>query len=79
MLGLPTDQTSGSTDSTTEFGVKDIFQLPKRVLLSAYSCTECGRCTAVCPANITGKKLSPRKIIMDIRDRCEEVSHTRCV
>lgn len=74
MLGLPTEQTSENTGTSTEFGVKDIFQLPKRVLLSAYSCTECGRCTSVCPANITGKKLSPRKIIMDIRDRCEEVS-----
>jgi heterodisulfide reductase subunit C len=76
MLGLPTHQTAENTEASSEFGVKDIFQLPKRVLLSAYSCTECGRCTAVCPANITGKKLSPRKIIMDIRDRCEEVSRT---
>ena len=41
--------------------------------MDAYSCTECGRCTAACPANITGKKLSPRKILMDIRDRAEEV------
>jgi Fe-S oxidoreductase len=42
-------------------------------LLQAYSCTECGRCTAACPANLTGKKLSPRKIMMDVRDRAEEV------
>ena len=42
-------------------------------LLNSYSCTECGRCTSVCPANITGKKLSPRKIMMDTRDRIEEV------
>ncbi len=42
-------------------------------MLEAYSCTECGRCTAVCPANQTGKKLSPRKIMMDTRDRLEEV------
>ena len=41
--------------------------------MDAYSCTECGRCTAVCPANITGKKLSPRKIMMDTRDRIEEI------
>src|SRR5690606_31956566 len=41
--------------------------------LDAYTCTECGRCTAVCPANITGKKLSPRKIVMDVRDRAEEI------
>jgi Fe-S oxidoreductase len=42
-------------------------------MLDAYSCTECGRCTSVCPANLTGKKLSPRKVLMDIRDRAEEV------
>jgi Fe-S oxidoreductase len=42
-------------------------------LMAAYSCTECGRCTAECPANLTGKKLSPRKIMMDTRDRMEEV------
>jgi Fe-S oxidoreductase len=45
----------------------------KLQLLNSYSCTECGRCTSVCPANITGKKLSPRKIMMDTRDRIEEV------
>lgn len=55
------------------FGASDIFDLNQHQLLSAYSCTECGRCTAVCPANITGKKLSPRKIMMDTRDRLEEV------
>ena len=41
--------------------------------MAAYSCTECGRCTSECPANLTGKKLSPRKIMMDVRDRMEEV------
>lgn len=56
-----------------KFGANDIFDLNQHQLLSAYSCTECGRCTAVCPANITGKKLSPRKIMMDTRDRLEEV------
>lgn len=56
-----------------KFGASDIFDLNKVQLLNAYSCTECGRCTAVCPANITGKKLSPRKIMMDTRDRIEEV------
>lgn len=55
------------------FGAKDIMDLSWKNLLDAYSCTECGRCTAVCPANITGKKLSPRKIMMDTRDRLEEV------
>jgi heterodisulfide reductase subunit C len=57
-----------------KFGASDIFDLNKVQLLNAYSCTECGRCTAVCPANITGKKLSPRKILMSVRDRLEEVS-----
>ncbi|PWT97231.1 MAG: Fe-S oxidoreductase [Bacteroidetes bacterium] len=56
-----------------KFGAKDVFDLSWRNLLDAYSCTECGRCTAACPANITGKLLSPRKIMMDTRDRLEEV------
>ncbi len=60
-------------DEIPEFGASDIFDLSWKTLLDAYSCTECGRCTAVCPANITGKKLSPRKILMDIRDRATEV------
>lgn len=55
------------------FGAKDVRDLSWKNLLDAYSCTECGRCTAACPANITGKKLSPRKIMMDTRDRLEEV------
>ncbi|MDO5614673.1 MAG: (Fe-S)-binding protein, partial [Cruoricaptor ignavus] len=62
------------TDAVPEkFGASDIFDLNQVQLLNAYTCTECGRCTAVCPANITGKKLSPRKIMMDTRDRLEEV------
>ena len=55
------------------FGAKDVTDLSWKNLLDAYSCTECGRCTDVCPANLTGKKLSPRKIMMDTRDRLEEV------
>lgn len=63
-----------STDSTpSRFGAKDIFDLTWKQLLDAYTCTECGRCTSVCPANQTGKLLSPRKIMMDTRDRLEEV------
>ena len=58
---------------TDRFGVKDVFDLSWRNLLDAYSCTECGRCSAACPANITGKLLSPRKIMMATRDRLEEV------
>lgn len=55
------------------FGAKDVQDLKWVQLMNAYACTECGRCTASCPANITGKKLSPRKIMMDTRDRLEEV------
>ena len=67
-------QADTTTDASAErFGAKDIFDLNKVQLLNAYTCTECGRCTAVCPANITGKKLSPRKIMMDTRDRLEQV------
>jgi Fe-S oxidoreductase len=55
------------------FGAKDIQDLSWRNLMDAYSCTECGRCTEACPANQTGKVLSPRKIMMDTRDRMEEV------
>ncbi|ASE63073.1 (Fe-S)-binding protein [Chryseobacterium indologenes] len=57
----------------SKFGAEDIFDLNQVQLLNAYSCTECGRCTSVCPANITGKKLSPRLILMKTRDRLEEV------
>lgn len=56
-----------------KFGASDIQDLNWVQLMNAYTCTECGRCTAACPANITGKKLSPRKIMMDTRDRMEEV------
>jgi heterodisulfide reductase subunit C len=55
------------------FGAKDVTDLSWKHLLDAFSCTECGRCTEQCPANITGKKLSPRKIMMDTRDRAEAV------
>lgn len=56
-----------------KFGASDVMDLNWVQLLNAYTCTECGRCTSACPANITGKKLSPRKIMMDTRDRLEEV------
>lgn len=73
MLGLAADAGAATGGELPEFGANDIFGLSWKNLLDAYSCTECGRCTAVCPANLTGKKLSPRKIVMDIRDRMEEV------
>lgn len=55
------------------FGSNDVLNLSWKNLLDAYTCTECGRCTSVCPANMTGKKLSPRKVMMDVRDRTEEI------
>jgi ferredoxin len=67
---------AGAAEAPAEpgrFGAKDIQDLQTTDLLGAYSCTECGRCTAVCPANLTGKLLSPRKIMMDTRDRAEEI------
>ena len=60
-------------DDPKRFGAKDVTDLSWKSLLDAYTCTECGRCTSVCPANLTGKKLSPRKIVMDVRDRLEEI------
>jgi len=57
----------------SKFGASDVTDLNWVQLLNAYTCTECGRCTSACPANQTGKKLSPRKIMMDTRDRLEEV------
>ncbi|PHS62842.1 MAG: Fe-S oxidoreductase [Flavobacterium sp.] len=56
-----------------KFGASDVLDLSRTQLLNAYTCTECGRCTSSCPANQTGKKLSPRKIMMDTRDRLEEI------
>jgi heterodisulfide reductase subunit C len=72
MLNLPVETTQ-APPQPGKFGAKDIQDLSWKNLLDAYSCTECGRCTSVCPANLTGKKLSPRKIMMDTRDRMEEV------
>jgi ferredoxin len=74
MLGLA-DANAAATPPAEpgRFGAKDINDLTWNNLLAAYSCTECGRCTSECPANITGKKLSPRKIMMDTRDRMEDV------
>ena len=66
--------TGENTEPPRKFGAKDIQDLSWKNLLDAYSCTECGRCTAACPANITGKVLSPRKIMMDTRDRAEEIN-----
>ncbi len=62
-------------DEVSKFGAKDVQDLNWVQLMNAYTCTECGRCTSVCPANQTGKLLSPRKIMMDTRDRLEEVGN----
>lgn len=65
--------TEAEDETPEKFGASDVMDLNQFQLLSAYTCTECGRCTSACPANLTGKKLSPRKIMMDTRDRLEEV------
>lgn len=87
MMGLAeeTPAPESANGEIPKFGASDVFDLTWKNLLDAYSCTECGRCTASCPANITGKKLSPRKIMMDVRDRLEEVgknldtNNTNCI
>lgn len=74
MLGVnPETPQNAVTEEIPRFGAKDVNDLHWKNLLDAYTCTECGRCTAECPANITGKKLSPRKIMMDTRDRMTEI------
>ena len=62
-----------NTVAPESFGAKEATELTWKNLMDAYSCTECGRCSSACPANSTGKLLSPRKIMMDTRDRLEEV------
>ena len=68
---VPTEEEDASVPD--KFGASDVGDLNWVQLLNAYTCTECGRCTSSCPANLTGKELSPRKIMMDTRDRLEEV------
>jgi heterodisulfide reductase subunit C len=72
----PAYQVPEATGEPQKFGAKDVEDLSRKQLMDAYTCTECGRCTDVCPANLTGKLLSPRKIIMDTRDRLEEKGHS---
>lgn len=69
----PSAATPEGYQPPTSFGVKDVQDLTWKNLMDAYTCTECGRCTSSCPQNITGKLLSPRKIVMNVRDRLEEV------
>ncbi len=69
----PAYQAKTDPNNPVRFGVKDVQDLSWKNLMDAYSCTECGRCTSACPQNITGKALSPRKIMMDTRDRMVEV------
>nr|WP_298793839.1 (Fe-S)-binding protein [uncultured Allomuricauda sp.] len=76
MMDPSADPYAAPADDAPEpekFGASDVMDLNWVQLLNAYTCTECGRCTSECPANQTGKKLSPRKIMMDTRDRLEEV------
>jgi len=74
LYAMQAEQAPTPTETAThKFGEKDVADLSWRNLLDAYSCTECGRCSAACPATQTGKKLSPRKIMMDTRDRMEDI------
>lgn len=70
-FAAPAEAANG--EQTSRFGARDVTDLSWKSLMDAYSCTECGRCSSVCPANITGKKLSPRSIMMKTRDRLEDV------
>ena len=72
MLGLEQPDSTAPAE-IGKFGAKDVMDLSWKNLMDAYSCTECGRCTSACPANLTGRQLSPRKIMMDTRDRLEDV------
>jgi heterodisulfide reductase subunit C len=73
MLGMSNGNGEGQPTEIKTLGAKDVTDLTWKNLMDAYACTECGRCTAECPANQTGKKLSPRKIMMDTRDRVEDL------
>lgn len=74
MLGLSVEGMATPPAEPARFGAKDVTDLTWKNIMEAYSCTECGRCTSACPANMTGKLLSPRKIMMDTRDRAQEVA-----
>ncbi len=71
MMGMP--DADPNAPPPESFGAKDVTDLTWKNIMDSYTCTECGRCTSVCPANQTGKLLSPRKIMMDTRDRAEEI------
>ncbi|MEZ4907572.1 MAG: (Fe-S)-binding protein [Saprospiraceae bacterium] len=75
MMGLTEETEQSGEEEIPEFGANDIKGLTWKNILDAYTCTECGRCTAACPANITGKLLSPRKIVMSVRDRADEIGN----
>jgi heterodisulfide reductase subunit C len=72
-FAAPAESAGDAPTVPAPFGAKDVQDLTWKQLMESYSCTECGRCTSVCPANTTGKLLSPRKVMMDTRDRVEEV------
>jgi len=76
MLGTA-PSSNEQAETLSRFGAKDVVDLSRFNIMNAYACTECGRCTSECPANLTGKKLSPRKIMMDVRDRVEELGEMK--
>ncbi|MEM6963887.1 MAG: (Fe-S)-binding protein [Bacteroidota bacterium] len=75
MMGLIEMDPDAPMDDLPEFGANDVMGLDWKNVLDSFTCTECGRCSSVCPAKTTGKKLSPRKVMMDVRDRATEIGH----
>lgn len=75
MMGIATENPDQAPPES--FGAKDVTNLTWKNLMDSYTCTECGRCTSVCPANLTGKVLSPRKVVMSVRDRLEDFGNER--
>jgi heterodisulfide reductase subunit C len=71
MLAGTIEESDGNAEELGLFGARDVKDFTWKQLMDAFTCTECGRCTSSCPANLTGKKLSPRKVVMDLRDRVE--------
>ena len=75
----PSYQPADDPNAPIRFGAKDVTDLSWKSLMDGYTCTECGRCSSVCPASQTGKKLSPRKIVMNVRDRLEEIQKHKLI
>lgn len=76
-MGLPLETDNVETVTDSSFGASKVQDFTWKSIMDSYTCTECGRCTSVCPAHLTGKKLSPRKIVMALRDAADHQAHPR--